>query len=205
MSPKSAVQLSVLLFFSFAFTSNAVGQRGALTLPRNVAELSSRADTIVRGRILHAEIQPHPKYQSLRTLVVTIAISDALKGSPGKTLQFRQFIWDPRDRADLAGFRRGQEFLLFLNTPTAAGLTSPVGLEQGKFRIVRNAKGEELAVNSYHNSTLFRGVPSLRPTQAMSTRTRSFINAHQGKPGPVPVDILVESARAFARAKEVSQ
>jgi hypothetical protein len=50
--------------------------------------------------------------------------------------------------------------LLFLNPVSQYGLTSPVGLDQGRFRVLRNAKGQAFAVNGRDNLGLFLGVPS---------------------------------------------
>jgi hypothetical protein len=199
----------VILFVSFLlFTlqpESVHAQRGALTLPRNVAELTSKADTIVRGRVLYALVERHPEYRNINTVVVTLAVHDVLKGSSGKTLTFRQFIWDPRDVADQSGFRRGQDFVLFLNAPTAAGLTSPVGLEQGKFKVIRDSKGAEMAVNGHQNTTLFRGVAKLGPVTKMSTGARNLITRFEQRPGPVPLEILLGSVHAFLGERGVRQ
>ena len=62
--------------------------------------------------------------QNLTTVVVTIRVLETLKGTPAPTLIFRQFIWDIRDKYDLAGYRKGQDLLLLLNADSAYGLTA---------------------------------------------------------------------------------
>ncbi|MCL4524590.1 MAG: hypothetical protein M1453_09670 [Acidobacteria bacterium] len=131
-------------------------QRGALTIPRNLAELADQSETIVRGRVIAVVVEPHPQYAHLPTVLVTLRVEESLKGAPGSTFTFRQFIWDARDRRDAAGYRKGQHLLLLMNRATSLGLTSPSGIEQGRFRIVRDAAGREVAVNGAANCGLFR-------------------------------------------------
>lgn len=83
-----------------------------------------------------------------------------MKGQAGSTYTFRQFIWDERDIAEGGGYRKAGEVLLLLNPVSQYGLTSPVGLDQGRFRVFRNAKGQAFAVNGRDNLGLFEGVAS---------------------------------------------
>jgi hypothetical protein len=48
--------------------------------------------------------------------------------------------------------------LLLMNKPSRYGLTSPTGLEQGRFRIHRDAGGSTFAVNGRGNVGLFSNV-----------------------------------------------
>src|ERR1043166_3597559 len=150
-----------LFLFAILQVPDASAQRGAITLPRNLTQLTSRAATVVHGRVIYAQVQAHPQYQNLSSVVVAISVEDVLKGAAGKTLTFRQFIWDPRDRADAGGYREGEEFVLFLNHVTPAGFTSPVGLEQGRFRVLRGANGDPTVGNGANNKALFHGGSTL--------------------------------------------
>ncbi|MGH7838318.1 MAG: hypothetical protein ACREQC_10925, partial [Candidatus Binataceae bacterium] len=90
-------------------------QRGAITLPRNLEQLTQHAAVIVRARISSARVEPDPAYPSLWTVEVTLHVEEVLKGQPGDTLTFRQFIWDLHDRANSAGYVRGEDVVLLLN------------------------------------------------------------------------------------------
>ena len=156
-------------------------QQGAQTTQANLTQLVERADTIVRGFVVSSRVEPHPQFSNLQTVVVTISVARVMKGQAGSTYTFRQFIWDNRDIGDGAGYRKAGEVLLFLNPVSQYGLTSPVGLDQGRFRVLRNAKGQEFAVNGRDNLGLFQGVPSgaaengvrlSRDAQTMMTKTR---------------------------------
>src|SRR3954470_8265241 len=124
-----------LLLLLVATSANA--QRGALTVHRSLDALTERSETIVRGHIVSAKTEPHPQFQNLQTVVVEMSVESVLKGTAGKTFTFRQYIWDVRDKYNAAGYGKGQELLLLLNPVSEYGLTSPTGLEQGRFRIVR--------------------------------------------------------------------
>jgi len=50
------------------------------------------------------------------------------------------------------------ELLLFLNPVSTYGLTSPVGLDQGRFRVVSDDKGNRYALNGRGNLGLFAQV-----------------------------------------------
>jgi hypothetical protein len=165
-------------------------QEGAVTVPRNLVELATQAQTIVRGRIISATVEPHPTLNNIKTVVVTMHVDQALKGTSDKTLTFRQFIWDYRDRINAEGYRKGQQVLLLLNAPTQLGLTSTAGLGQGRFQIVRDAAGVEYAVNERANRDLMRGVPEA--LNAKGVKLSAALDAVVRRPasGPIRADQL---------------
>jgi hypothetical protein len=152
----------------------------------------------VRGHVLTAVMERHPQFQNLNTIVVTMKVDAALKGNPGHTYTFRQFIWDPRDARDAAGYRKGQELLMLMNAVNENGLTSPVGLGQGRFHIIRDARGQARAENELGNVGLFRGMENqAEQRQGLSAKARRIVRAGAGKPLDLPV--LEEIIRAHAR------
>jgi hypothetical protein len=178
------IVLLALLTCSFA-----VAQEGAVTVPRNLAELTMQAQTIVRGTIISAGVEPHPTLTHLSTVVVTMHVDKALKGSADKTLTFRQFIWDYRDRLNAEGYRKGQQVLLLLNPTTPLGFTSTAGLGQGRFHIVRDAAGVEYAVNDRGNTNLMRGLPETLSAKGIKLNADldSVVARHSG---PIRADQL---------------
>jgi hypothetical protein len=175
----------------------ALAQRGALTIPRNLDQLTDRAADIVRGTVVSARVEKHPGLSNLDTIVVTLRLTDTLKGSARETFTFRQFIWDMRDRQDAAGYRKGQELLLLMIAPSRYGLSSPAGLEQGRFRIERDRKGREMAVNGVGNFQLFEGMgANSKPAAALSSRQASLVTKH--RKGPVDAADLAAMIRALA-------
>jgi hypothetical protein len=169
-----------------------------LTVPRNLGELTQQAQTIVRGHVVSARVERHPQLTNLHTVVVTLRVEEALKGNPPQFLTFRQFIWDVRDRFDAAGYAKGQELLLLMNAPTKYGLSSPAGMEQGRFRVLHDARGNKTAVNGYGNSQLFHQLPQQMKSQGvqLSAPTAALVAKPGG--GAVPLDQLEEVIRQFA-------
>jgi hypothetical protein len=178
-------------------TLPAFAQRGAITLPRNLDELTDRAQDIVRGTVTDARVEKHPELSNLDTIVITLRVSETLKGAVRDTYMFRQYIWDLRDRDDVAGYRKGQELLLLMNGSSRYGLTSPVGLEQGRFRIQRDRSGREVATNGTGNLRLFErlGDGPGKPA-ALTEQQSSLVARHRG--GPVALDELEAMIRAYA-------
>lgn len=188
---------AALILAACACAAPALAQRGALTLPRNLDQLTDRASDIVRGTVVSAHLEKHPELGNLDTVVVTLRLSDTLKGSARESFTFRQFIWDVRDRQDAAGYRKGQEFLLLMIAPSRYGLSSPAGLDQGRFRIERDRRGRAVATNGMGNFRLFDGLDAgTKPAAALSERQASLVAKH--RKGPVDAVELTEMIRAFA-------
>jgi hypothetical protein len=181
-----------------AAPQTAVGQRGALTVPRNIAELTQQSERIVRGRVLSSSVERHPELKNLWTVVTTLRVEETLKGPPAESLTIRQFIWDVRDRMDGAEFRKGQHVLLLLNQPTQYGLVSTAGIDQGRFLIRRNAQGEEEAVNGAGNAGLLRDLgPELRKRGAkLSPKLSQKVSMERA--APLMLDELRGLVKEFA-------
>jgi hypothetical protein len=167
-----------------------------MTVQRNLAQLSDRADVIIRGQVLSAKSEPHPELRGLQTIVVTLRVRERLKGNSPDIYTFRQYIWDIRDRYNAAGYRKGQHLLLMMNKPSRFGLTSPVGLEQGRFKITRDATGTTFAVNGRGNVGLFSNVePQLQQRKVrLSTGAGKMIRS---KHGAVRIEELTEVIRGL--------
>ena len=177
----------------------ALAQRGAITAHRNLAQLTDGAANIIDGMVLSARVETHPTLSNLQTVLVTMRVARALKGSVSGRFQFRQLIWDIRDRAEFAGYRRGEHLLLFMNQPSAYGLSSPVGLEQGRFRIMRNGAGEMTAINGQMNAALLTGVRERIGTAQMPARVTALLQSH--RQGAISLDDLAQLVGQLERAK----
>ena len=194
--------LPILFLITLFFPTKAQSQRGAITVPRNLVQLTTRAATIVRGRVIYARVEPHPQYHNLHTVVVVMSVGDVLKGPARRTLTFRQFIWDPRDRVDAAGYRRGEELLLFLNPETDAGFTSPVGLTQGRFRVLRGAAGEPMVANGVNNHGLLQGAQFLSSARRLSRRAQEALARPPEQAGPIHLSVMEEMVLALSATQE---
>jgi hypothetical protein len=179
----------------------AIAQQGAITVPRNLDQLTDRATDIVRGKVVSARVEKHPEFTNLDTVVVTLRVRETLKGDVSGTYTFRQYIWDIRDRRNAAGYAKGQEMLLMMLATNEHGLTSPSGMDQGRFRIQRDRSGREMAVNGAGNYRLFQGLQAevAKEGVALSPAQASLVAKHRA--GPIEVRELTAMIRELARSE----
>ena len=183
-----------------ACTAPALAQRGALTIPRNLDQLTARAADIVRGTVISARVERHPEFSGLNTVVVELQVKETLKGPASGVFTFRQYIWGIRGSKDAAGYQKGQDLLLMMIEPSRYGLSSPAGLEQGRFVISRDKNGREVAVNGRGNMKLFDGVSAQAVAKGipLSLKAASLVQKHVG--GPVELRDLTDLIRELAQA-----
>ncbi len=193
--PLTSVLMALVLALPLA------AQRGAITLPQNLGELVDEAAVIVRGHVVSARVEPHPEFKNLHTIVVTLRVEEVLKGQAGETFTFRQFVWDLRDKYDAAGYRKAQHLLLMMISPNQHGLSSPVGLEQGRFRIVPESDGTLTAVNGHENVGLFVKVGEQMKRKGITIAPELSAMIAEHRAGPVPLRDLSALIRAISGTK----
>ena len=189
---------------------SSLAQRGAVVHPTDLADLTNRAQTIIRARVVSARLEPHPQFKDLQTVVLTLAVKEAYKGNPSSTMTIRQFVWDIRDKMDSMGYRKGQEYTLFLNPTTMYGLTSTTGLDQGRFRISADSAGNEVVVNNVgnygllgeSNSVEWAGKPSVGSVQSTTPQPPSTSGGVSSLPtGTIPVTHFVKAIKSYVSSK----
>ena len=149
--------LSVVVLLSLALVpAGTSAQQGALVVQRNLAELVDAAGVIVVGTIISSRVQPHPEFKNIPTVLVAVQVEESLKGQAGGLYVYRQAILDIREQYNSAGYKKGQPVLLLLASPSRYGLSAPMGLELGRFRVVEGPQGQKFAVNGLRNAGLFR-------------------------------------------------
>jgi len=132
------------------------------------------------------------------TVVVTVSVKDTYKGQAQKSLVFRQYIWDRSAQDTSGGYGKGQELVLLLMPVSEYGLTSPAGLEQGRFRVLHD-QGKTLAVNGRGNSGLFTSVEEHARSRGVQLSARTRLAARRREPGALPLADLESAIRDFAR------
>ena len=111
------------------------GRAHALTVRAlTLDDLVARADRIVYAQCV--SVTPLAPPGALPVVEITLAVEETLKGAAGERLTIRQL--GGRWRKLLPTCRAGDEVVLFLHAPSRAGLTSPVGMQQGYLRVVRS-------------------------------------------------------------------
>jgi len=194
--------LFALILFAFAslapMPTRSYAQQGAATLTRSLDQLTEEAAVIVHGYVVSTKVEPHPKLKNLMTDVVSLRVVETYKGQPQKNLVFRQYVWDFRARVGGVEYHKGQELLLLLRPVSEYGLTSPVGLEQGRFQISRDRKGQMVAVNGRGNFGLFNSVEQRALKRGMQLSPRTLAMARKTTAGPMPLADLEDAIRTFA-------
>jgi hypothetical protein len=197
MRNTTAVAVLCALVFLALNPGLSQAQGTARTLPRALDQLTEEADLIVHGYVTSTKIEPHPQLTSLMTVVVSMKVAATYKGKAQKSIVFRQYIWDLRNQLGSSDYRKGQELVLLLGPVSEYGLTSPVGLEQGRFFVSRDPKGNPLAVNGRGNLGLFDSVESRAQRSGLQLSPRTSALARRPPSGPVPLADLEDAIRTF--------
>ena len=129
----------------------------------NLFEMVNAADRIFWGRCLQAESGREPS-TGLPVTAYTFEVLRGIKGTQvGESIRFRQLSGGTAGAIrGLPEFSRGQEILLFLYPDSRLGLTSPVGLDQGMFRVGKGSRKGRTVLNRLGNANLLHRASSLQ-------------------------------------------
>jgi hypothetical protein len=176
-------------------------QSAALVVPRHLGDLVAESQVVVQGTVTSVVLGPHPQLKNLMTVVVTLQVEDTLKGQPGSVYTFREAVVDRGDLRQKMGYKAGQHVLLLLMKASPYGLTSPAGLQQGRFQIEAQKDGTLQATNAMGNAGLFRGLSQQVQTKGLrlTPEAQAMVNRTEG--GPVPLEQLKNLIRALAAEK----
>lgn len=191
------IVLSILCFFG---PSPCESQATARTVSRTIDQLIAESDRIVHGFVLSTKIEPHPTLHNLMTEVVTMQVADTYKGQSPKTLTFRQYVWNIERGKTVSDYPKGQELVLLLRPVSEYGLTSPAGLEQGRFRITLDASHRSVAINGRGNVGLFEHIEENARAARVSLSPHLTTVVRQ-RPVALPLADLEQIIRTFARSR----
>ncbi len=152
---RSSVLLGVIV------TSLFVASPAEATRVRSLglADMADRAGRIFVGRCTSRNVEVDPATR-LPVTTYVFAVTDPIKGVgrgptsirlPGTPSQ--PFLYG------LPIFDVGEEALLILYPESGAGFSSPIGLGQGRFRLLRRADGSASALNGRRNERILNDVP----------------------------------------------
>lgn len=160
-------------------------------LPLDALELARRADRIFEGEVVSVERAIDEN--RLPVMFVTIRVTDGIKNAyPGETITFKQideFI------PGLPHYEAGEHVLLFLAGVSRLGLTAPLGLGQGRFRVGEDVLGRKMLINDFSNLHLFEKSQALARSEALSSEERHMLIRRQG---PVQRETFVRFIRRQA-------
>jgi hypothetical protein len=124
----------------------------------------------------------------------TFRVERSIKGSAGKTITVRMPWASPEEfPAGVPSFASGDNVVLFLYGESASGMRAPVGLGQGRFRILSDKQGRKVAINDVGNRNLMQRVSA-------STRERLVGVPGLSLKGALDPDRLMDAADGLIRA-----
>ena len=140
-------------------------------VPVEFGEMVQGSQLVVHGRVVAVRSQQTGDRRSIET-VVTVAVTEALKGRPGDTVTFRMPGGDVgRIRRVMVGvprFTSGDDVIVFLRGAPPA-MPTVFGLSQGLYRVARTADGRAvvapaiLASPAVGTERVVRGDPARQP------------------------------------------
>ena len=194
--PRAGTYLILLLLVCLSASSVAEAAR---VRPVNLEEMTASSGRIFSGQVTAVRVVLDEQLGRPVTLV-TLAVERSVKGEPADGLTIRVFGNQDASAGPASGilglprFAVGEELVLFLYPPADSGLTSPIGLSQGKFAVYVNAEGDRAARNPFGNAGLFEGLSSAA-TGALEASGRPVASMESRRLGP---DELLDLAAALA-------
>jgi hypothetical protein len=191
MKRKTWATVALLVTIGFSSRSEAV-----MVMPFNVEELARRAEKVFVGTC--TKVSHKVNDRGIPVVEVTFAVAETVKGEAGATVTFQQFDAQTQSfpspttandffrehpqgifaKAALIGmptYQPGEEVVLFLAAPGKLGLTSPIGLVQGKLPITTLASGEKVVTNTALRKTT--AAEATLPDPGKTARYDHFLKA----------------------------
>ncbi len=167
----------------------------------NLAEMTEAADRVFRGRCVSVKKLADPA-GGFPAVEFRFEVLEAVKGTEkGQTVVFRQVQTARRGAGGIPGipeYRKGEDLLIFLAGDSRIGLTSPIGLGQGAFRLREGGDGDLEALNEIENRNLTVGLESAKAA-SMGLSSEEMATLRRG--GPIPLAALVSAARKIDRSQ----
>jgi hypothetical protein len=167
-----------------------------MTLPVDLSYLSQRADIIVQGKVLSVQNETLAGHSSFATVSVTLEVETMLRGPSAKTYTFREMALGAKRKMGKQSYRVGQRLVLFLPAPSIYGLSSPIGIEQGRFHIGSSAAGADMVINEVGNAGLFKSVAQ-KASKAGKKLTQEQLRTTSNERGPVRLDEFISLTKSL--------
>lgn len=156
----TSIRFRPILWFLVLCSLVAPPLEASQVRPVNLEQMTERAARIFTGRCTDTTVMLDPQLGREIT-VATFDVDRVVKGEVGSTITLRMMGGERGDGSGAAGlprFRPGDEVILFLYAESAVGLSSPVGLGQGRFTVFTDKAGYRIAVNDFTNNNLLHGL-----------------------------------------------
>ena len=169
----------------------------------DLEEMVQLADRVFRGRCLAT--REVPGVAGLQAMEYTFEVTEGVKGTEtGQRIVFRQVLAPRLGRRGIAGmpgYHEGQDLLMFLHGDSKLGLTSPVGFNQGVFRVLEPGEEGVRVVNGLENRNLIMG--GVAPAADVGLSSDESARLSQG--GSLPLRLLTSAIRKIDRYQTANQ
>jgi len=160
--PESIMKRHTVVFFALILLSAGMAQSSKV-LPLNLPQIVEDAGKIFVGKCTVVKSGKDPESQLIVTWI-TFKVSQGIKGDIEETETIKQ-VGGSHEGVTVSSFtpkfKVGEEVLLFVYPNSAVGLTSAVGLNQGKFLIYSDKEtGKKKVTNGMPENVLFSSQPS---------------------------------------------
>jgi len=168
------IRIALLAAYALAAYLSLFGAfaRASSVLPVDLDGLVHGAGVAFQGTVTDVHSDRDPQTGWIVTYV-TFRVDDALKGSVGASYTMKQIGGRLANgetyRVDgVPTYALGHSYVVFLHSPSSLGLSSPVGLSQGKFDVAQTANGAEVS-----NGRDFREMTANIPLDALPPAARA--------------------------------
>jgi hypothetical protein len=156
-----------------ALTVLSASVQATVLIPAGLDELAAEATAIVHGRVVDVRAEWTDGRRTIESFV-TVGVATYLKGSLGPSVTFRTPGGEVGlYRSVMVGapvFTPGDEIVLFLGS-RGPSVPFVLGLNQGVYRVVTNARGERIVIKPALIATGETAVPVVRGDAARPAPT----------------------------------
>ncbi len=181
-----------------------------LVLGLNLEQLTGLAEKVFVGKCTSVKNETDSGGRQVQE--VSFQVQEMLKGVPSETVTFRQLapateeVFPNADGTvtvqglfrELPAYKVGEEAVIFLSEESRMGLTAPVGLLQGKFRIESSGAETKTVINGAGNKGLFVNSNKSPKFKAMNL-TAPQKELLKAKSGAIPYGDFVNLVKALAQ------
>lgn len=188
------INSAVALALVAVLTVLAANLEGTSIIKMNLSEMVQKSGRIIVGvcTAIDDGTMPTPSGGSIAYTSYTFAVSKSIKGGVGSSLEIKQFSHPVSSSSGqvnvkLTGmptYQIGEEYVLILTAESGLGLSTTVGLSQGCFRVIINAKtGVRQVANGLNNAGLFKNISE--KTLAKASWSGGEMKILSQKQGPI--------------------
>ncbi len=171
-----------------------------LVLQLDLQQMTELAERVFVGRCISATEGVDRNGRPV--VYVSYEVTETLKGArpvgtPAERITFKQIrMTTTTSVSELPHYEVGEESIVFLSGESDIGLTAPVGLMQGKFRVVTDSAGEKKVLNGHGNRGLLQGLKKNKTVKLMALSKKESRLISSGSTD-IPYDDFVSLVKRF--------